>query len=49
MTGWRIGAKEYEQCDRGTQKAAIYGVITATCFFGNICCTWKIYRAYFHR
>ena len=32
MTGWRIGAKEYEQCDRGTRKAAIYGVITATCF-----------------
>ena len=32
MTGWRIGAKEFEDCDKGTKKAAIYGVITATCF-----------------
>lgn len=32
MTGWRIGAKEYEECAKGTRKAAIYGVITATCF-----------------
>lgn len=32
MTGWRIGAKEFEECDRGTRKAVIYGLITATCF-----------------
>lgn len=32
MTGWRIGAKEYDECDRGTRKAVIYGLITATCF-----------------
>ena len=32
MTGWRIGAKEYEECDRGTGKAALYGIVTATCF-----------------
>ncbi len=32
MTGWRIGAEEYEECDKGTRKAAIYGIITATCF-----------------
>lgn len=32
MTGWRIGAKEFEECNRGTRKAAIYGIITATCF-----------------
>ena len=32
MTGWRIGAKEYEECDRGTRKAVIYGLITAACF-----------------
>lgn len=49
MTGWRIGAKEYEQCDRGTRKAAIYGVITATCFSVAFAVLWKIYRAYFHR
>ena len=29
MTGWRIGAEEYEECDRGTRKAAIIGVIVA--------------------
>ncbi len=32
MTGWRIGAKEYDECDKGTRKAVIYGLITATCF-----------------
>lgn len=32
MTGWQIGAEEYEECDKGTKKAAIYGIIAATCF-----------------
>ena len=32
MTGWRIGAKELEECDRGTRTAVIYGLVTATCF-----------------
>ena len=32
MTGWRIGSKEFEECDRGTRKAVVYGLITATCF-----------------
>lgn len=32
MTGWRIGAKEFEECDRGTRKAVIYSLVTATCF-----------------
>ena len=32
MTGWRIGAKEYDECDKGTRRAVIYGLITATCF-----------------
>lgn len=27
MTGWRVGAKEYEACDKGTKKAAIIGII----------------------
>lgn len=31
MTGWRIGAEEYEECDKGTRKAAIMGVIIAAC------------------
>ena len=29
MTGWRIGAREYEECDRGTRKAAVMGVCVA--------------------
>ena len=32
MTGWRIGAGEYEECDKGTRKAVFYGLITSTCF-----------------
>ena len=31
MTGWRIGAMEYEECDRGTKKATVIGMITSTC------------------
>lgn len=31
LTGWHIGAKEYDECNKGTRKAAIYGVITASC------------------
>lgn len=30
MTGWRIGAREYEECDRGTKRAAIIGILVAT-------------------
>lgn len=30
MTGWRIGANEYDECDRGTKKAAVIGVLVAT-------------------
>lgn len=29
MTGWRIGAKDYDACDRGTKKAAVIGIIVA--------------------
>lgn len=29
MTGWRIGAHEYEECDRGTKRAAVIGIIVA--------------------
>lgn len=27
MTGWRVGAKEYEECDRGTKRAAVLGIV----------------------
>lgn len=31
MTGWRIGAKEYDACDKGTKRAAIIGIIVGIC------------------
>ena len=27
MTGWRVGAREYDACDKGTKKAAVIGII----------------------
>ena len=27
LTGWRLGAKDYEACDKGTKKAALIGVL----------------------
>lgn len=29
MTGWRVGAREYEACDKGTKKAAVIGIFVA--------------------
>lgn len=29
MTGWRIGSKEYDECDKGTKKAAMIGIAVA--------------------
>lgn len=29
MTGWRVGAKNFDACDKGTKKAAVIGVIVA--------------------
>lgn len=29
MTGWRVGAKEYDACDKGTKKAALIGIAVA--------------------
>lgn len=29
MTGWRIGRKDYEACDKGTKKAAVIGICIA--------------------
>ena len=30
ITGWRIGAGEYEACSRGTKRAAVIGILVAT-------------------
>ena len=29
LTGWRIGARRYEACDKGTKKAALIGIVVA--------------------
>ncbi len=29
ITGWRVGAKEYDACDKGTKKAALIGIAVA--------------------
>ena len=29
MTGWRIGAGKYDECNKGTKKAALIGIVTA--------------------
>ena len=29
ITGWRVGAKEYDACDKGTKKAALIGIAIA--------------------
>ncbi|MCD7708844.1 MAG: MATE family efflux transporter [Clostridiales bacterium] len=29
MTGWRIGAHDFDACDRGTRRAAIVGIVVA--------------------
>lgn len=29
LTGWRIGAGKYEECDKGTRKAAFIGIVAA--------------------
>ena len=29
LTGWRMGAKDYDACDRGTKKAALIGIVVA--------------------
>lgn len=29
LTGWRIGAGEYDECDKGTKKAAAIGIVVA--------------------
>lgn len=30
ITGWRVGAKDFDACDKGTKKAALIGIIVAT-------------------
>ena len=44
MTGWRIGAKEFEECNRGDEKSCdIASIHHATCFFHDLCITWTFY------
>lgn len=34
LTGWRIGAKQFDECDKGTIKAARIGIFVALCIEG---------------
>ena len=34
LTGWRIGAGRYEECDKGTKKAAVTGIAVAVVLAG---------------
>ena len=36
ITGWRIGAKEYDACDKGTKKAALIGILVGILFASTI-------------
>ncbi len=47
MTGWRIGAKEYEECDRQTKKAAVVGIFVATIFEAILAFTAPITVGFF--
>lgn len=29
LTGWRVGAREFDACDKGTKKAALIGIVVA--------------------
>ena len=31
MTGWRVGAKDFDACDKGTKKAALIGMAIDEC------------------
>ena len=35
LTGWRIGAGEYDACDKGTKRAAVIGIIVAILLEGS--------------
>lgn len=44
MTGWRIGAKEYEECDRGYEKSCGIWSCNSDVFFCDICIGRIFYR-----
>ena len=51
LTGWRMGAKDYEACDKGTKKAAVIGIIVATILeslFAIFASTEKFYAVSAH-
>ena len=31
MTGWRVGAKDFDACDKGTKKTALIGMAIDEC------------------
>ena len=47
LTGWRIGAGEYEACDKGTRKAAAIGVVVAAAVESLLALTAPLYMHLF--
>lgn len=47
LTGWRIGAGEYEACDKGTRKAATVGILVAAAVESLIALTSPLYMHLF--
>ena len=48
MTGWRIGAKKYEECDRGYAKSCDIWSCNSNVLFCDICNYRTFYRSYIY-
>ena len=47
LTGWRIGAGDYDACDKGTRKAAWVGIIVAAAVESILALTAPLYMSIF--
>lgn len=47
QTGWRLGAGDYDRCDKGTRKAALVGAVCASVFEGVIALAAPLYMPLF--
>lgn len=47
LTGWRIGAGDYDACDRGTRKAAGIGILVAAAVESFLALTAPLYMHWF--
>lgn len=47
LTGWRIGAGDYDACDKGTRKAAMVGIVVAAAVESLLALTSPLYMHIF--